>query len=206
MKVVITENFLKNTINIIKDILIGFNLKKIDSKGLLYDLKTIQKFLIKNGIDLKEYPIINEKPIGQGCFGKVWRIDGKDLVLKISFNDVQELNAAKKIYENQEKLNLKHFAKIHYIKELTYAPGSAIYIKELCYPLPKDKVVNFNHDYRYLLGIHKKGGNMKIDNLYYDQISDLILEMEKLKIDSLDIYGDNNVMQDKNGIIKVVDY
>lgn len=207
MKILIKENFLKRTINYLKELLIGVDVNKIDSKHLLRDLNTIHKFLIKNGIDLEQYPIEDANYIGQGHFGRVWKIKGKDLILKVSFGDWEELQKAKRIKDYQDKNNLKHFAKMYVLKELKYTPGSAIYIKELCYKL-KPHV----HDllYYYLRELIKNDGkDIKLSERkdpIYIQALGIKNEMDKVGLYSLDLYGFNNIMQDKNGIYKVIDY
>ena len=86
---------------------------------------------------------INGKPYEEGSSGRVWKLKGKEAVLKLT-TDPKEIQVAKKIAGK----NLKSFIKIYKsinIKGITKNGEeipAQIRIQELCYPISWDNLVN----------------------------------------------------------------
>lgn len=157
--------------------------------------------------------------LGSGEYGKVWKIKGKELTLKIT-SDPNEIDFAKKLVGK----NLKTFLKIFKTVEIN---NLQLRIQEMCYPVEKnissrygtffDLIIqsgesNLDKAKEYI--ISRKGFTQEdfkeIHNEAIEFILDVIEDAKKLglsndEISELDIHG-GNIMQTKSGELKLVDF
>lgn len=171
--------------------------------------KIIQRFIQKNFNYLEPFEI--EKQIGQGHYGIVFRIKGKDLTLKIGQNrGSDDERLIKKIMKLQKNGKLNFFKKILYFEQKSDAHIiiSPRYIKIENGKLIKfiNKLLNYNtysfneEDFNRVA----KSVNFN-DEKYIKQIYKIYALMQKYGFPTTDLHW-KNIMLDKNGNLIVIDF
>jgi len=132
----------------------------------LYNVSTwkdVKKFVFDNKESLeylKQYEGLDNF-LGSGQYGKVFKIKGEELVLKVT-TDPYELKVSEKI--KGHKLNT--FIEVYFVKSLK--SGHGIKIQELLYPLnsSQEKFVEKVFDIQFFeIGKLDKGQNVSYENI-----------------------------------------
>lgn len=166
---------------------------------------------------LDEYEDIDNM-IGAGVAGRVWKIKGKELTLKIT-SDLREIAIAKKLIGK----NLKTFLKIYKTVEVQ---NIQLRIQEMCYPISRNEEKFLTYT-SFDTVLESKGNNLKevIEYLrknylpppdekeekiaivfYLDVIKDAKkLGLSEKQIEKLDAHT-GNIMKTKQGNFKLVDF
>jgi hypothetical protein len=207
--------------------------------------------LLKNNSDALEYLgdfAGFDKFLGNGENGKVWKIRGKPLTLKLT-KDVREIKIANRLLGKK----LKSFVNVYMATDVMYGNKPVqLRIQEMCYPFDKAEWVEFGPVLSDLSDFLSEGSLNTIDDFIgklkeqteaeiADYISDrdkrsadrvkanyvksvelirnpkfkrwfdfyISLSKEVGKIgstfDTLDLH-DKNIMEDKNGRLKMIDF
>lgn len=166
---------------------------------------------------LEEYEQLDNF-LGSGTKGKVWKIKGKELVLKIT-SDSDEIQVSKKLSGGRTEGFLKIFSTVEVgdyqlkIQELCYPvdndfPYSPFY-PHLYYELNKDTDLQNFKDFLTKKGKDPSQGSDKGYKEVLDLFRRVYTDCEKHGILSqyeyLDVHKDN-VMQTSQGLLKLVDF
>lgn len=156
--------------------------------------------------------------LGSGHYGKVFKIKGEELTLKVTF-DAEEI----KLSEAIKGKDLEAFIKVYYQKVLK--PDLAVKIQDLLYPVRSSKTVEAIHEIHTKILPNLFPDPERIDWKMFDRFKGIVgLDVEKVKTFlqnvykemkalpsiSLEVYdldiNPGNVMQDKSGNLKLVDF
>lgn len=193
------------------------NFSNIDSLEDIKDLFKDNKHILDY---LDEYEGFDNF-LGSGAYGKVWKIKGKELTLKIT-RDELEIEASKKLAGK----NTKGFLKIYSTVEIG---NIQLKIQEMCYPTQhselgpyivsyfdqsKEEVIFSSEKFREWYGKYgafsvKLPSNSEIER-YFTFIINLIDDCKKYldgleSFEELDVHK-GNIMQTKTGELKLVDF
>lgn len=168
---------------------------------------------------LEEYEGLDNL-LGSGFGGKVWKIKGKELTLKVT-NDEDEIKIAKKLVGKDLKAFLKIYSSIQINGKLQ------VRIQEMCYPIKYNQVTGLiPRIHTYMPDSKSKNAKEFMDELgrirsisktqypifekYIKFLFDVLDDCKKLGISKdnfyeLDIYEDN-IMQTKDGRLRLVDF
>jgi len=195
------------------------NLKLSDLRDVstLEDLKDFIKDS-KSDLDyLNQYEGLDNF-LGSGTKGKVWKIKGKELVIKVT-NDQDEMDISNKLKGG----DTKGFLKIYYTSDI---PGYQLKVQEMCYPVKKPflhsplypflyyELKNNTDIDEFLVWLRKKGKDIESVDLevvssYLDLSKRVYEDCEDKGIvnqyEYLDVHKDN-VMESKDGTLKLVDF
>jgi len=167
---------------------------------------------------LKEYEGLDNL-LGSGEYGKVWKIKGKELTLKVT-SDPDEIRVAKKLTGK----NLKTFLKIYASIEVNKLQ---LRIQEMCYPVERnissrfgtffdlviqsgasniDQAIEFIKSKKDLTDDTFKDIQKEAVTFIFNVIEDAKkLGLSEEEISELDVHG-GNIMQTKQGDLKLVDF
>ena len=167
---------------------------------------------------LKEYEGLDNL-LGSGEYGKVWKIKGKELTLKVT-SDPDEIRVAKKLTGK----NLKTFLKIYASIEVNKLQ---LRIQEMCYPVERnissrfgtffdlviqsgasniDQAIEFIKSKKDLTDDTFKDTQKEAVTFIFNVIEDAKkLGLSEEEISELDVHG-GNIMQTKQGDLKLVDF
>jgi len=171
--------------------------------------------------------------LGNGEYGKVWKIKGKDLTIKVTTNQDEA-----KIASKLEKINADGFLKIYKTINVNSNPPTQIRIQEMCYKNDLREADWLATSYVHSL-IYKKlkkgdeygnnpsgivrlrkdlkrqaGGrfDMSLEILQdlYDMLMNVYFDLKKIgyplsEFEYIDVHGDN-VMKNKAGKFVLVDF
>jgi hypothetical protein len=160
--------------------------------------------------------------LGSGAYGKVWKIKGKDLTIKVTTNQ-DESRIAKEI----AKINPEGFLKIYNYTDVNSNPPTQIRIQQMCYPLTVStkeknaipmiqKLVNKN-DYTDMnklkndlnqVGLFGSPNISFLEEMYefFTRIKNDLSKMgEEDEFFYLDVWKDN-IMRDKSGKMILIDF
>lgn len=144
-------------------------------------------------------------PVGSGVFGKVFKVKGKPITIKVT-TDKDEIKFIKD--NNLINHNYKHIAKIYDIQVIDY--DLAIIVKEYLEPL--DESISDSQIIYFIRALY--ADKSEKESILNDLLTNKILksnfesmysELSSLGIDELDIHG-GQLFQDNKGTIKLVDF
>jgi len=161
---------------------------------------------------ISKYPGI-EPDEKRGAYGKIWKISGQNLIFKVT-TDQEEMEVSTKLSGK----NTKGFAKIFFSGTITekYHRGDKIppvmyKIVELCYDDPElqqkwvDVLLSDIFYGRFDIYLEKRPLALEIYKLIEDIEDDIKSVGIIAEVDNLDIHK-GNIMRDKQGNLKVVDF
>jgi hypothetical protein len=181
--------------------------------------KDIKKHILSNAGELnylEQYEDLDNF-LGSGAYGKVWKIKGKDLTIKVTTNQ-DESRIAKEI----AKINPEGFLKIYNHTDVNSDPPTQIRIQQMCYPLivsmPEKHAIPVLHksfyedDFKNAEEL-KYGVNWKVSTNFLEEMYDLFIRIkndlskmgEENEFQYLDIWKDN-IMRDKSGKMILIDF
>jgi hypothetical protein len=155
--------------------------------------------------------------LGSGAYGKVWKIKGKDLTIKVTTNQ-DESRIAKKL----AKINPEGFLKIYNYTDVNSDPPTQIRIQQMCYPLTVSTLeknaipvlhksfyeYNFKNAEELKYGVDWKVSTNFLEEMYdlFTRIKNDLSKMgEEDEFQYLDIWKDNT-MENKAGKFVLVDF
>jgi hypothetical protein len=171
--------------------------------------------------------------LGSGAYGKVWKIKGKELTLKVTTNQDEA-----KISSKLEKINADGFLKIYKTININSDPSTQIRIQEMCYEndlreadwlatsyvhsliyKKLEKGDEYGNDHSGIVRLRKDlkrqaGGrfdmSLEILQNLYDMLMNVYFDLKKIgyplsEFEYVDVHG-ANVMKNKAGKFVLVDF